>query len=126
MCLVCSGGSSSRVNSLFCVVSSSDRWSSDLSSLSRSDSNNSCVNGAGNTVVQLVVHLWDWVLVVDGSLRKISDSSGLNHVSDGHSLDGLVLRNTSGTVDTSNWLDVSSTLLVSSVGCSLLRHFNLM
>lgn len=100
----------------------SDRRSSDLSVGSGSDSDNSGVDGTGDTVVQLVVHLWDWVFVVDGGFGKISHGSGFNHVSDGHSLDGLVLWNASGTVDTSDWLDVTSTVLVSTVSSSLLWH----
>lgn len=72
--------------------------------------------------MQLVVDLWQSVLGVDGGFGQISDSSGFNDVSDGHSLDGLVLWNTLRAVDTSDWLDVTSTLLVSTVGSSLLWH----
>lgn len=104
------------------VESLSDRRSSDLSVGSGSDSDDSGVDGTGDTVVQLVEHLWDWVFVVDRGFGDVSDGGGLNHVSDSHSLDGLVLWNTSGTVDTSDRLDVTSTALVSTVGCSLLWH----
>lgn len=104
------------------VESLSDRRSSDLSVGSGSDSDNSGVDGTGDTVVQLVEHLWDWVFVVDRGFGDVSDSGGFNHVSDRHSLDCLVLRDASGAVDTSDWLDVSSTALVSTVGCSLLWH----
>ena len=75
--------------------------------------------------MQLVVGLWKSVLSVDGSLRHVSDGGSLNNVSDSHSLDSLVLWNGLGTVDTSNWLDVTSTLLVSTVGSSLLWHLDL-
>lgn len=105
------------------VESLSDRRSSDLSVGSGSDSDDSRVDGTGDTVVQLVEHLWDWVFVVDRGFGDVSDGGGFNHVSDRHSLDGLVLRDASGAVDTSDWLDVSSTALVSTVGCSLLWHF---
>lgn len=101
------------------------RRSSDSSVGSGSDSDNSGVDGTGDTVVQLVVQLWHGVLRVDRSLRQISDSGGFNHVSDGDSLDGLILRNTSGTVQTSDWLDVTSSLLVSTVGSSLFWHAEL-
>lgn len=106
------------------VESSSLRRSSDFSVFSRSDSDDSCVDSARNTVVQLIVQLWQDILVVDRSLRQISDSGGLNHVSDGDSLDGLVLWHTLSTVQTSDWLDVASALLVSTVGSSLLWHFS--
>ena len=72
--------------------------------------------------MQLVVGLWQSVLGVDGGLRHVSDGGSLDDVADGHSLDGLVLRNGLGAVDTSDWLDVTSTLLVSTVGSSLFWH----
>ena len=89
---------------------------------SGSDSDDSGVDGAGDTVVQLVVGLWQSVLGVDGGLGHVSDGGSLDDVADGHSLDGLVLRNGLGAVDTSDWLDVTSTLLVSTVGSSLFWH----
>lgn len=76
--------------------------------------------------MQLVVQLWQGVLLVDGGLRQVSHGSSLNHVSDGDSLDGLVLWHTSSTVQTSDWLDVTSALLVSTVGSSLLWHLGLL
>lgn len=108
------------------LVVSVESWSlwrsSDSSVSSGSDSNNSSVDSARNTVVQLVVGLWKSIFSVDRGFRQISDSSSFNDVSDSHSLDGLVLWNRSGTVDTSDRLDVTSTLLVSTVGSSLLWH----
>ena len=107
-------------------VESLSLWrSSDSSVSSGSDSDNSGVDSTGDTVVQLVVQLWQSVFLVDRSFRQVSYGSGFNHVSDGDSLDGLVLWNTSGTVQTSDWLDVTSTLLVSTVGSSLFWHVEL-
>lgn len=82
------------------------------------------MNGTRDTVVQLVVQLWQGVLLVDGGLRQVSHGSSLNHVSDSDSLDGLVLWHTSSAVQTSDWLDVTSALLVSTVGSSLLWHLS--
>lgn len=115
-------GSVLRRNLSVLVESLSLRRSSDSSVGSGSNSDDSGVDGAGDTVVQLVVQLWQSVLLVHRGLRQVSNGSSLNHVSDGDSLDGLVLRNTSSTVQTSDWLDVASTLLVSTVGRSLLWH----
>lgn len=115
-------GSILRSDLLFLVESLSHWRSSDSSVGSGSDSDNSGVDSTRNTVVQLVVQLWQSVFRVHGSFRQVSDSSSFNHVSDGDSLDGLVLWHTSGTVQTSDWLDVASTLLVSTVGSSLLWH----
>lgn len=98
------------------------RRSSDSSVGSGSDSDDSGVDGTRDTVVQLVVQLWQSVLLVDRSLRQVSHGSSLNHVSDGDSLDGLVLWHTSGAVQASHGLDVTSALLVSTVGSSLLWH----
>ena len=43
-----------------------------------------------------------------------TDSSGLDHVADGESLDGLVLRNASRAVGAADGLDVATTLLVAT------------
>ena len=72
-----------------------------------------------------------------------TDSSGLDHVADGESLDGLVLRNASRAVGAADGLDVATTLLVATavqkmsarhsalsqtsqivLGSSLLDHFD--
>lgn len=121
--LVCLLGGISRVNLSVSVESLSLRWSSDSSVSSGSNSDDSGVNGTRDTVVQLVVQLWHSVFRVDGSLRQISNSGSLNHVSDGDSLDSLVLRNTSSTVQTSDGLDVTSSLFVSTVRSSLFWHW---
>ena len=83
------------------------------------------MDSARDTVVSLEVQLGEDVLLVDRGLRDITDGSSLNHVSDGVSLDGLVLRNHSSAVRAADGGDVTSTLLVTSVGSSLLRHFDL-
>lgn len=68
------------------------------------------MDSAADAILELEVHLWDVVsgrVVVaavgvsgrwvgeDGGLHDITDGSRFNHVSDGESLDGLVLRSTS-------------------------------
>ena len=109
------------------LVVSVESWSlwrsSDSPVSSRSNSDDLGVNSTRDTVLQLVVSLWQSVLSVDGGLGQISDSSSLNNVSDSHSLDSLVLWNGPRAVNTSDWSDVTSTLLVSTVGSSLLWHF---
>lgn len=104
------------------VESLSLRRSSDLSVFSRSNTDNSGVDGARNTVVQLVVQLRKSVFLVHRGVRQVSDSGGFNHVSDGDTLDSLVLGDTTGTVQASDGLDVTSTLLVSAGVLSLLSH----
>jgi hypothetical protein len=108
------------------------------------------VNGAGDTVLQLQVHLGDGVVGKDGGVGNITcrkndsvrDSSSkpfvthacargfgdgrgsdglrhtnsgrFDHVSDGESLDSLVLGCASGAVGASDWFDVATAFLVAS------------
>jgi len=80
------------------------------------------VNGAGDTVLQLQVHLGDGVVGKDGGVGNITNSGRFDHVSDGESLDSLVLGCASGAVGASDWFDVATAFLVASVGRALLDH----
>lgn len=80
------------------------------------------MDGAGNAVLELQVHLGDSVLREDGRIGDITNGGGLDHVADGKSLDRLVLGSASRAVAAANGLDVAATLLVTAVGCSLLDH----
>lgn len=111
-----------RGDSVFSVESWPLRRSSDSSVFPGSDSDDSRVDGARDTVVQLVVCLGQGVLGVDRGLGQVSDGGGLDDVPDRHALDGLVLGDGFRAVNASDGLDVASALLVSTVGGSLLRH----
>jgi hypothetical protein len=50
--------------------------------------------------------------------RQRTDGSRFDHVTDGKSLDGLILRCASRAVRASNWLDVAAAVLVTSAGLS--------
>jgi hypothetical protein len=65
------------------------------------------------------VHIRVPLTFVDGSILKIADSSGLNHVANSEALDGLVLGDTASAVETANGLDVATAVLVTSVISSL-------
>ena len=54
-----------------------------------------------------------------GEARR-TDSSTLNHVADGESLDRLVLWSTPRTVGAADWLDVTSSLFVATAVVALL------
>jgi hypothetical protein len=82
------------------------------------------VNGARDAVLQLQVHLGDSVLGEDRGVRDITDSSRLDHVADGETLDGLVLGRASRAVAASDGLDVAAALLVATVVLSLLDHLD--
>lgn len=126
MKLVSSLGSNGGVDLLSVLVEANTRRrSSDTATSSGSDADDLAVDGARDAVVSLEVELGKSVLLVDGSLRDITDGSSLNHVSDNISLDSLVLGNHSGAVGAADRGDVASALLVTSVGSSLLRHFDL-
>lgn len=101
---------------------------------------NLAVNGARDAVLQLQVHLGHGVLREDGGIRDVTcklnvserdrakrgsqerrtNSSRLNHVADGESLDRLVLGGASRAVAASDGLDVATALLVSAATKSLL------
>lgn len=62
--------------------------------------------------------------VVKGCLVcRRTDSSRLDHVADGKSLDCLVLWSATRAVGATDWVDVSASLLVTSVGRAFLDHF---
>ena len=82
---------------------------------SGTNTNNSGVDSARDTVVELDVQLGDSVFLIDGSFLKITDSSSFYHVTDSETLDGLILGDTTVTVDTTNNLVVATTVLVTSV-----------
>lgn len=70
------------------------------------------MNGTRDAVLQLEVHLGDGVLGEDRGVRDVTNSSRLNHVADGESLDGLVLGGASRAVGATDGLDVAAALLV--------------
>jgi hypothetical protein len=73
------------------------------------------VDSARDTVVELDVQLGDGIFLIDRGFLKITDSSSFYHVTDGETLDGLILRNTTVAVDTTNNLVMATTVLVTSV-----------
>jgi hypothetical protein len=82
---------------------------------SGTNTDNTSVNGTRNTIMKLDVQLGDSVLLIDGSFLKITDSSGLYHITDSKTLNGFILRDTTETIDTTNILVVATTVLVTSV-----------
>ncbi len=62
-----------------------------LSILSRTHSNNSLVDSSLNAVVLLNIELGEGVVLVDRGLLKVTERGSVDDVSDGESLDGLVL-----------------------------------
>lgn len=64
------------------------------------------------------------VLVVSGGFTNVSLGRGIDEVSDSESLHGFILTNTSAAVAASDVLDMTATMLGSSVISSLHDHRN--
>ena len=69
------------------------------------------VNGAGDAVVGLDVHLGKSVFFVDGSFSQITDGGSFNHITDDEAADSLVLGDEAMAVDATNGLNVTASLL---------------
>jgi len=91
--------------------------------LTGADTNNLAVNGAGDAVLKLQVHLWNSVLGKHGSVRNVTNGSRFNHVANRESLDGLVFWCATAAVGAANGLYVAAAFLVTSIGRALLDHF---
>jgi len=59
---------------------------------------------------------------VTPDLRRRTDGGGFDHVADSESLDCLVLGCAARAVAAADGLDVATSVLVTTVGCSLLDH----
>jgi hypothetical protein len=75
----------------YLLESESGRRSTVATADNGAHTDNTGVDSARDTVVQLDVQLGDGVFFIDGSFLKIADGSSFYHVADGESLDGLVL-----------------------------------
>lgn len=81
------------------------------------------MNGARYAVVQFCVKFGQNVRVVAGSVRNITNGSGLDDVSDHELLDGLILWDAAGAVGATHGLDVAAVVLAASSITPLLSHF---
>ena len=94
--------------------------------LGRADTDDVGVDGARHTVLRLHVQLGDGVFGVDRGLGQVTHSRRLDHVADDEALDGLVFGNTTGTVQATHRVDVSTTRLgASSVSSLRSLHFGI-
>ena len=97
-------------------------WGSILSVSNRSHLDNSGVDAATNAVLHLDVEFGNDVGFEGSVLLEIFLGGCVNNVTDGESLDGLVLRASSSAVDAHNSFDVASIVFVSAVISSLSGH----
>ena len=102
---------------------SSSSWDhSDLSCLNGSDSDNTGVDTARDTVDLLDEELWKSVLVVCRGFTNISLRRSIDNVADSETLDSLILGDTATAVSTAYGLDMTATVLGSSVISALNGH----
>ena len=81
------------------------------------------MDGAGDAVRDLEVHLGDVVVRDRGGLAQVTDGGLLDHVAHDEALDCLVLRGLLRAVAATHGGGVSTALLVTSVVASLDGHF---
>lgn len=106
-----------------CCVSLDSLWgSSDSSFGSRSNLDDSGVNGAGNTVLHFNIELGDDIGVESSLFFEILLGGSIHNVLNIESLHGFVLRASSSAVGAHDALDVSSVVLISALISSLLWH----
>ncbi len=80
------------------------------------------MHGGFDAVEHLKVQFRELVFLVSGGFLDITEGRGINDVADNESLDGLILRDGLSSGNASDTLDVSATVLVSSVVTSLDSH----
>ena len=104
-------------------ATTTDGGSSDFTSHGRSTANNTSVYGTGNAEGHAHVHLGERVRLVRTCIFKISQRTGIDHVTNLESLDSLILGNAStASVAHQKLSDTSSIASVTSVISSLYGH----
>merc|ERR1719437_323626 len=105
-------------------LSACESWrrSADTASLTGATANDTLMHCGFDAVEHLKVQLGELVFLVSGGFLDITERRGIDNVTDDESLDGLILRDGLSGGNASNTLDVSASVLVSSVVTSLDSH----
>ena len=105
-------------------LSASESWrrSTDAASLTGVTTDNTLMDGCFDAVEHFEVQFRELVFLVCGGFLDITKRGGIDDVADNESLDGLILGDSLSGGNASNTLDVSASVLVSSVVTSLDSH----
>ena len=93
-----------------------------LAAFHGANTNNASVNGAAHTVILLVVHLGNLVVLNDASLANITKRRRINHILDDEPLDSLVFFGLAAAAVAENGRGHAAAVLGASVVAPLLRH----
>ena len=109
---------------VFVCLSASESWrrGSDAASLAGTTADDTLMHGGFDAVEHLEVQFGELVFLVGRGFLDITEGRGIDDVADNESLDGLVLGDSLSGGNASHTLDVSATVLVSSVVTSLDSH----
>ena len=80
------------------------------------------MDGSFHTVIHFQVQLGKLIFLVCRSFLDISKRGSIDNVTDNESLDGLILGNSLSGGYTTDTLDMSTSLLITSVSASLYSH----
>ena len=93
-----------------------------LAAFHGANANNASVNGASHTVILLVVHLGNLVVLNDAGLANITERRSINHVLHNKPLHCLVLLGLAAAAVAENGRGHAAAVLGASIIAPLLRH----
>ena len=93
-----------------------------LAAFHGANANNASVNGASHTVILLVVHLGNLVVLNDAGLANVTKRRGVNHILDYETLHCLILLGLAAASVAENGRSHTAAVLRASIIAPLLRH----
>lgn len=108
-----------------CLFPLEPGWrSTDTTSLPGSTPDDTLMHRSFDAVIHFQVQLGELVLLVGRSFLDISQRGGIHNVAHNEPLDSLVLRDGLSGRDTTDTLDVTAALLITSMSTSLYSHLD--
>ncbi len=86
------------------------------------NANDTSVNGATHTIILLVVHLGNLVVLNDAGLANVTKRRGVNHILDYETLHCLILLGLAAASVAENGRSHTAAVLRASIIAPLLRH----